>query len=400
MKAVFSPFVLSGKLFAPPSKSLAHRYLISAALSRQRGVISGVDYSEDILATLDCLRALGVTLTVSGDAVTVEAQSLDAEDGTVLNCRESGSTLRFFLPLALCLGKKITLCGSRRLFQRPLGVYEELCAACGFFFEKKEDSVTVCGTLSRGTYRVQGDVSSQYITGLLFALVLLGGESRLEILPPFVSRPYVDLTLSALRSFGADVTKETENTLVLKKQTLHAHSCKVEGDMSNAAFLAAFNCLGSQIEILGLNPDSLQGDRVYQAYFAELSDGVPELDLSDCPDLGPVLIALAALKQGATFTGTARLKAKESDRGAAMQEELFKLGGGLLFSEDAITVPQQTLSYQGVPLSSHNDHRIAMALSVILSRTGGVLDGAESVTKSYPAFFEDIIRLGAKVKLV
>jgi 3-phosphoshikimate 1-carboxyvinyltransferase len=180
---------------------------------------------------------------------------------------------------------------------------------------------------------------------------------------------------------------------------MHAFSGRIEGDYSNAAFLEAFNRIGSEIKIENLKQDSLQGDRVYADYFDRLSSGTPTLDISDCPDLGPVLFALAALQNGATFTGTDRLKLKESDRGAAMHEELSKLGGGLIFGNNTITVPKQELRYQGEVLDGHNDHRIVMALSVILTQTGGSLRGAEAVRKSYPGFFGDIIRLGAEIEL-
>lgn len=399
MIATFQPSRLSGSIDAPPSKSMAHRALIGAALSGEIGVLSGIDYSEDILATIDCLRALGATVTTEGDCVTVDPQGFMQVEHPVLECRESGSTLRFFIPLVLCLGKPVTLRGSERLLQRPLTVYEELCREQGFVFERSACAVTLCGQLKAGTYRVRGDVSSQFITGLLFALVYLGEEASLEIIPPFESRSYVKLTLSALAAFGVDVTFSDEHTIAIKPSRLQAYSGKIEGDYSNAAFLDAYNHIGSSIEIGNLNPDSLQGDRVYTAYFRQIVDGTPTLDISDCPDLGPVLFALAALKNGAVFVGTDRLKAKESDRGAAMHAELKKLGGGLVFGENTILVPKQELQDNGLTLSGHNDHRIVMALSVILSVIGGSIDGAEAVRKSYPAFFDHITRLGAKVEL-
>ena len=383
---------------------MAHRCLIGAALSGQVCTLSGVDYSEDILASIDCLRSLGAKITADGDRVTVDPADFmkpDAVDA-VLECRESGSTLRFFLPLALCLEKPVTLRGSGRLFERPLGVYEDLCRENGFDFSKGTDSVTVCGNLQSGNYRLRGDISSQFITGLLFALVRLvrlGEDASVEILPPFESRSYIDLTISALRSFGADVSFTGEYTISVRKSPMHAFSGRIEGDYSNAACLAAFNHIGSDITIGNLNPDSLQGDRVYAEYFRQIAEGTPTLDISDCPDLGPVLFALAAMKNGAVFTGTDRLKAKESDRGAAMHEELAKLGGGLLFGDNTITVPKQELRYTSLPLSGHNDHRIVMALSVILSKTGGSVDDAQAVRKSYPGFFEDIKRLGAAVTI-
>ncbi len=397
MKAIFKPCRLSGSINAPPSKSMAHRYLIGAALTKEKCVISGVDYSEDILATIDCLRALGVRISVQDDTVITDAADFMSDVQTLMNCRESGSTLRFFIPLALCTGKRITLQGSTRLFERPLDVYEKLCKDNGFEFIRDESSVTVCGSLEGGNYEIRGDISSQFITGLIFALVYKNEASSIKIIPPFESRSYIDLTLSALRAFGAEVELKDELNIVINRSELHSFSGRVEGDYSNAAFLDAFNYIGSDVKIGNLKADSLQGDKVYKKYFDAISQGCPTLDISDCPDLGPVLIALASLKNGAVLTGTDRLKAKESDRGQAMHDELVKLGGGLIFGKNTITVPKQSLHEAGETLSSHNDHRIVMALSLILSEYGGAIDGAQAVRKSYPGFFDDIKNLGAKV---
>ena len=398
MRAIFKPSKLCGNINVPPSKSVAHRYLLGAALTGEDCVLSGVDYSDDIMATMDCLDALGVGITADGDKVTVSGK-IAAADGACLNCRESGSTLRFLIPIALCSGKRITFCGSKRLFERPLEVYAELCREYGFTFEMGESSLTVCGELKSGDYKIRADVSSQFISGLIFALVYLNGEASVEIIPPFESKPYVDLTLDALRNFGADVGFTSEYKIEIKPATLHGLSSAIEGDYSNAAFLDAFNYTGSQITLCGLSDDSLQGDRVYREYFEQIMDGTPTLDVSDCPDLAPILIALAALKDGATLTGTDRLAAKESDRGASMHAELLKLCGGLVFGDNSITVPKQDLAYSGVVLDGHNDHRIVMALSVILSHIGGEIDGIEAVKKSYPCFFEDIKTLGAEVEI-
>ena len=399
MIAEFSPCRLCGSVEAPPSKSMAHRYLIGAALSGERCRMSGFDYSEDILASIDCLRALGAEVVIEGDSVTVDPRRFMTAQAPVLPCRESGSTLRFFIPLALCLGREVILQGSHRLFERPLDVYEALCRENGFAFQRTENGLKLCGKLNGGHYRIRGDVSSQFITGLIFALVYLGGDASLEIIPPFESRSYVDLTLDALKSFGAKVEFTQEYRIEIRASQMHAFGGRIEGDYSNAAFLDAFNHIGSNVRVGNLNAASLQGDRVYAAYFRQISSGTPVLDISDCPDLGPVLFALAALKQGAVFTGTQRLKAKESDRGMAMHEELKKLGGGLVFGDNRITVPKQELSYRGEILSGHNDHRIVMAMSLILSQTGGVIDGAQAVRKSYPGFFDDIKRLGAHVEI-
>ena len=400
MIARFTPCVLHGKIDAPPSKSMAHRYLIGAALSGKKCVLNGISFSEDILASIDCIRACGAKITVDGDSVTVDPQGFMQAEAPILNCRESGSTLRFFIPLALCLGRSVRFTGSERLLERPLGVYEELCRDNGFVFEKNEGLITVCGNLKSGSYRIRGDISSQFITGLILALVYLSKDSSIEIIPPFESRSYIDLTLSALSSFGACVRFVDEYRIEIKKSQMQAFSGRIEGDYSNAAFLDAFNFLGSDVEVGNLKFDSLQGDRVYSEYFEKLSSGTPTLDISNCPDLGPILFALAALKNGAVFTGTDRLKVKESDRGSAMHEELSKLGGGLIFGENKITVPKQELRYNGTELCGHNDHRIVMALSVILSKIGGDINGAEAVKKSYPEFFEDIKKLFAEVELI
>ena len=399
MIATFKPCRLAGTAEAPPSKSMAHRYLIGAALSGKVCTLSGVDYSEDILASIDCLKALGANVTTNSDRVTVVPHSFMQTEQPVLECRESGSTLRFFLPLALCLGTPVTLRGSQRLLERPMDVYESLCQEQGFLFRRTSSSITVCGNLKSGNYVLRGDISSQFITGMIFALLYLGETSSIRILPPFESRSYIDLTLSALRSFGADVAFTDAYTIVIGKAQWQAFSGRIEGDYSNAAFLDAFNYLGSNVTIGNLRPDSLQGDRIYKDYFRQISDGSPTLDISNCPDLGPILFALAAMKNGAVFTGTDRLKAKESDRGMAMHEELQTLGGGLIFGSNIITVPMQQLQYRNTVLNGHNDHRIVMALSVILSRIGGSIKGAEAIRKSYPGFFEDIQKLGAEVEI-
>ena len=398
MIATFRPCRLAGAVDAPPSKSMAHRYLIGAALSGKTCTLSGMDYSEDILASIDCLRALGAGVTMDEDRVTVDPRSFLQTQSPVLECRESGSTLRFFLPLALCLGKPVTFRGSQRLLERPMEIYEDLCREQGFCFRKDNRSITVCGRLKSGSYTLKGNVSSQFITGMIFALLHLGEEASIRILPPFESRSYVDLTISALRSFGANVEFTDADTVAVRTSDWAAWSGRIEGDYSNAAFLDAFNQIGSRVSVGNLNPHSLQGDRVYRNYFRKISEGTPTLDISDCPDLGPVLFSLAAMKNGAVFTGTDRLKAKESDRGQAMHEELQKLGGGLVFGQNTITVPRQTLQYRNIPLSGHNDHRIVMALSVILSQTGGSIEGSEAIRKSYPGFFRDIQKLGAEVE--
>jgi 3-phosphoshikimate 1-carboxyvinyltransferase len=400
MIAKFTKCTLSGDISAPPSKSMAHRYLIGAALTKQKCDISGIDYSEDILATIDCLKALGCEIETKNDMVSINPQNFLAVENPILNCRESGSTLRFFIPLCLTLGKDVTFKGATRLFERPLDIYQKICIDNKFKFKKNANSLTVCGNLQSQNFEIDGSISSQFITGLIFSLVYLKSECEIKIIPPFESRSYINLTIEALNRFGAKIEFSDELTIKIHASVLHAFSGKVEGDFSNAAFLDGFNFLGSDIRIHNLNPDSLQGDKIYIDYFKQIQNGTPTLDITDCPDLAPVLIALSSLKNGATLTGTNRLKIKESNRGEAMHQELVKLGGGLLFGDNIITIPKQSLHTGGPRLYGHNDHRIVMALSLILSQIGGEIDGAEAVKKSYPNFFTDIKSLKAKVELL
>ena len=277
MIATFKPCKLQGSIDAPPSKSMAHRYLIGAALSGDACSLSGVDYSQDILATIDCLKALGAEVNTEADRVTIDPRGFFQVEEPILHCRESGSTLRFFLPLALCLGKPVTLRGSQRLMERPLEIYEDLCREQGFQFQRNGDSITVCGQLKSGEYTLRGNISSQFITGLIFAMVYRNEEAVIRILPPFESRSYIDLTISALQSFGADVNFTDAHTITIQKTQLHPYNGRIEGDYSNAAFLDAFNCLGSGVSIGNLKQDSLQGDRVYRNYFRQIAEGTPAL---------------------------------------------------------------------------------------------------------------------------
>ena len=398
MLATFKKSTLKGVVSAPPSKSMAHRYLIGAALSGEKCTLSHVDYSEDILASIDCLKALGADIKTDKDTVVVESDEFMKSENPVLECRESGSTLRFFVPLALCLNKTVTLGGSERLFERPLDVYETLCKDNNFTFIKDKNSLTLCGNLRSGTYKIKGDISSQFITGLIFALVYLGEDSTLEIIPPFESKSYVNLTISALRSFGADVEFTDEYKIKIKASKLHSFSGVIEGDYSNAAFFDALNLFGGNVLVKGLDSDSLQGDRVYKDYFSALkTQKNKKIDLTDCPDLAPILFSIAAANGGGEFIGTKRLRIKESDRSAVMAEELKKFGINLKMGDNTVTVEKGELKKPTTILKGHNDHRIVMALCVLLTVTGGKIEGAEAVKKSLPDFFELISSLGIEV---
>ena len=389
------PSVARGTVSAPPSKSMAHRLLICAALAKGESRIDGISDCEDVQATLDCLNALGAECKIDNNKVIVKGINFYNQSTLVLPCRESGSTLRFMLPLCLLSGKKYTLIGEPSLLCRPMTVYQDLCQEHNLFFEQTESGITVAGELRATEYTLPGDVSSQFISGMLFALTQVAGESILHILPPFESRSYVLLTLQALSLFGADIAWVDENTLSVRGgKPMSAQTLTVEGDYSGAAFLAAFNALGGEVTVTGLNPQSLQGDRVYFEHFASLKQGFTTISVADCPDLAPILFALAAKGQGARFTDTKRLKLKESDRAEAMATELRKFGVSVdVYENEVIIIPTGFHAPTEI-LSGHNDHRIVMSLAVLATVTGGVIEGAEAVAKSFPDFFERIASLG------
>ena len=389
----------TGKVFAPPSKSMAHRALICGALT-QGSKIHNLAASEDIKATIACLSALGAKTEKLDNGIKIGSVDLyHTPDNAVLNCNESGSTLRFLLPLCLLSGKTITLTGTERLFERPLTIYEEICKEQNISFEKGKNSVTVCGKLRSGHYSVPGNISSQFITGLLYTLPLLDGNSSLAVTGEFESASYIDLTLCALKDFGIEIKRDKNVFYINGSQSYKCTDYQVEGDLSNAAFLEGFNLLGGIISVCGINENTLQGDRVYKRMFEELSNGKKEFDLSDCPDLAPVMFALAAYCGGATFTGTRRLKIKESDRASAMASELKKFGITCKIKENSVEIRNCEISAPTEALCSHNDHRIVMALSLLLTKTGGCIVGAEAVRKSYPDFFEVIGKLGIGMEM-
>ena len=388
-----------GQIAAPPSKSYGHRMLICAALASGRSTIGHISSSEDMLATIDCIRALGGEAELSGDCCRVSGIARTSGDLPEYKCRESGSTLRFFIPLALALTGGGVFRGSRRLIERGIDVYEEIFAPRGVTFDYNDDAITVRGSLQPGNYRVRGDVSSQFITGLLFALPLLEGDSSLEIVPPVESRPYIDITADAMKQFGVMIEEPEQNRFVIRGgQKYKPADITVEGDWSNAAFLYAISMLASPegIAITGLNDDSIQGDRVCVECFDRLARGAGDdaIEISGCPDLGPVLFAFAAAAGGGKFTGIRRLRIKESDRAAAMAQELEKFDIRTIVSENDMEILPGRFSPPDEPVYGHNDHRIVMALAVLLILTGGEIEGAEAVSKSYPEFFDDLRSIG------
>ncbi len=396
MRVKIKPTRAVGEVRIPASKSMAHRLMIAAAMADGKSVIDGVTLCDDVLATADCLRAMGVTVEIDGGRVTVIGKDMrTAVANGPLCCRESGSTLRFFIPIAALSGGEVRFVGSERLLERPQTVYEDMARDGIFNLTRGDGSITVKGPFRASDVYVRSDVSSQFITGLLFVLPYLGYDARIHVTTDIESRSYIDMTLSAMREFSVDASWEDERTLLVRRGSgYRAKDVTVEGDYSASAFIEAFGLIGGDVRAAGLSETSLQGDRIYREYFKKLDTGTPVLSLKDCPDLAPILFTLAALKHGARFTDTKRLRIKESDRAAVMAEELAKFGADVRVHENEVEVVRRDLHTPREILSGHNDHRIVMSLAVLATVYGGEIEGAEACKKSYPDFFEDLKKIG------
>lgn len=398
MIAKFKPGLGQGTIFVPPSKSFTHRFLIAASLADGESTIRNILFSDDTMATMDCLTDLGATIDVSGTTAKVTGR-ICPESGTCLEANESGSTIRMIMPLCWN-GKDITFNCASTLSRRPFEVYENICRDEGIKFEHDEDSFSMCGTLAPGTFTVPGNISSQFISGLLFALPTLSGDSEIKITEPIESLPYIDMTIMTLSLFGVKAFWTDSDTIsVPGGQKYVPANVTVEGDWSNGAFYKALSAVGGKINILGLDDESIQGDRNIVSCLSGIKRGFPLIDISNFPDIGPLLFAVAAARNGAAFKGTERLKYKETDRLGCMEKELEKMGVTMVHTSDFIKVTSYGIHAPSEPLSGHGDHRIIMALSLLLSIYGGEITDAETVGKSYPEFFEDIKKLGIDVTL-
>ena len=406
MNMTITPAVLKGTVTPPPSKSQAHRLIIAAALSDGFCKLSNVDLSEDIQATLRCMRTLDADASADGTII----RGADLVDGheepapEVMDCGESGSTLRFLIPVALALkgGGKFT--GHGRLMERPQEPYFALFREKGIFYEQKDGVLTVEGKLTAGVYTLPGNVSSQFITGLLYALPLLEGDSRIELTTDLESRGYVDMTLDALKRFGVKAEYDGKRPFHVPGNQYYQHqNLAIEADWSNAAFWYGAKFLGCPVEIGGLDQASVQGDRAIAGFYEQMGRaGRLELDVSQCPDLVPPLAAMAALRAGETtaIVNAGRLRIKESDRLATVTEVLNALGAQVEEHEDHLVIHGREKLAGGVTVSGHNDHRIAMmaAIAAIRCEKPVTITGAECVKKSYPRFWEDYEALGGLVQ--
>ena len=413
------PARIGGTVSAPPSKSMAHRAVLCSALAKGTSHIENLEFSKDISATLAAAGQLCARVEYGPADVLVEGLGHFRPVFGPVDCCESGSTLRFLIPLASLTGQSITFVGRGRLMERPQSVYETLYREQNLHFEQANGQLTVAGSLRSGEYTLAGNVSSQFISGLLFALPLLAGDSTLHLVPPVESRSYIEMTRAAQAAFGVTSHWLDDTTLCIPGgQQYHPRDYIVEGDYSQAAFLAVLGAVKGGITLTGLAAETLQGDaaildilRRCGAKFTRTEAGLVfeqaplhgvDIDLADCPDLGPVLMVLGLLCEGRTVIRNAeRLRIKESDRIAAMEAELRACGGVLSSEGGTITVQgcKPRLHAPEAPLSGHNDHRVVMSLTVLALAADIPLaiNEAEAVQKSWPHFFDALKPLGVEV---
>lgn len=402
MRARFSPSRLTGAVIVPPSKSMAHRALLCAALADGISTIGGIADSDDVIATLGAVRAFGAKVSQDGAALRIEG-TRGFDGPIVVDCAESGSTLRFCIPIAAALTDgECTFRGRGRLGSRPLGEYERIWRERGLVWRNMSRGgaldLTIGGRLRGGAFALRGDVSSQFFSGILFALPLCGGV--LTATGEIASRAYIDMTIAAMRDFGVTVTEQGSEFRA--EGGYSAADFTVEGDWSQAAFFAVADALGSDVEIEGLRADSLQGDRAIAPMLEALKgNGELVFDGEQCPDIMPVFALACALRADRTtrLVGLSRLKLKECDRLAAIYEMLTALGADVTRDGDDLIIKGRD-KLDGGEVSSHGDHRMAMtaAIAALGCRGDVVCDDVSCMSKSYPDFLQQYTRLGGRVQ--
>lgn len=412
--------LLKGDIKIPPSKSLAHRAIIAAALSEEESILYNIQYSRDIIATINIMRSLGASI-IEADNNTLHINGTGFFNSqtteNLLQCDESGSTLRFLVPVALVKGGNFTFDGKGKLKERPMKPYYDIFNEKNISYNSSSGlPLRVMGKLESGRYSLPGNVSSQFITGLMFALPLLDGDSIIHITTELESKAYVDLTMQVLRKFGIEIiNRDYREFIVHGNQQYTACRDSIEGDFSQGAFYLVAGAIGSDINCRGLDIESLQGDKAildilrsmgcrlditeqYIKALPSVTNGV-DIDVSQCPDLVPVLGVLGCMSKGRTrILNAGRLRYKECDRLMATASELNKLGGKITELEDSLII-EGIDSFHGGHVDSHNDHRIAMALSIAATRATGevIIDNPMTINKSYPDFYKDYVTLGGDI---
>ena len=418
MDVIITPNKLSGSVVIPPSKSLSHRAIIAASLAKGKSKISNVMYSNDIKATINAMRACGAKIEEYKDYLIIEGSDVIRKE-SIIDANESGSTIRFMIPIALVSNEEITFVGKNHLVKRPLDTFLEIFDKQGIKYERGEDylPLKVNGGLKSGEFTVRGDISSQFITGLLYALPLLDGDSVIHISTEMESKGYIDLTIDILKMFGIEIENRNYQEYYIKgNQKYKPCDYTIEGDYSQSAFFLVANALGADIKLLAMEEKSHQGDKKIindmndfgfstkfindELVIDKKNPHSAIIDFSQSPDLGPALTVLASLVPGKSeFINAGRLRIKECDRITCMKEEINKLGGNVEELPDGMII-NGVNKLQGGVVDSHNDHRVAMSLAMATLKMDGELKilNASSVSKSFPNFWEVFENLGGKVR--
>lgn len=411
---------LKGEVNIPPSKSIAHRAVICASLSVGRSIIDNIDLSDDIRATIEGMRAFGAKIEIEKNKLIIDGIKDFKKRDRLIDCNESGSTLRFLVPIGCLFEGENNFIGRGNLGKRPLNTFYRIFDKIGIKYSYKEDilDLKVNGKLMPGEFNVRGDVSSQFITGLLFALPMLDGDSKINITTNMESKGYIDLTISAMKDFGVEIINNNYKEFIIRgNQKYKEKNYRVEGDYSSGTFFLCANAIGNRVVCKDLLKDSLQGDRGVVDILARMgvdlkidkdkiegfSEGTKSIiiDASEVPDAIPALSVVAALSKGETkIINGKRLRIKECDRLSAVNLELSKLGAKIIEKEDGLIIEGVEEFKGGVEVWSHKDHRIAMMLAIAGTRCKNpiVIKDIECVSKSYPNFFNDFKMLGGRVE--
>lgn len=417
MKKIIYPSIVSGRIRLISSKSVAHRALICAALNEGMSKINNVDINEDIKQTVNSLKALGADIKLSNQTIEVRGFKLsDKLESLNLEIYESGSTLRFIIPLASLKSHKTIINVDDNLFSRPLGIYEDIFKTQNLILYKKNNKIIIKGSLNAANYQIAGNISSQFISGLLFILPLLNRDSEIEVREPFESKSYVNLTLKVMADFGVTVKSNNNVYQINSNQSYRGQNYNLEGDFSQLAFFAVLASINNDLTISNVNFDSVQGDKeilnflkslnVKMDYFdnhlkiykSQIGSGI--FDLSDTPDLGPIMCVLGLFSDNyIKLVNVERLKYKESNRLLAMKHELEKFGAKIILEDNSIIIYRLEAFKHNESVNAHNDHRIVMALSILATKLKHPLtiNDSEVVNKSYPNFFNDLAKLNVKI---
>ena len=412
-KKIIKANKLVGEVSPPPSKSILHRYIIGSSLAKGISKIENISFSDDIIATIEAMKKLGANIEKKDNYLLIDgSKTFDKEylNNSEIDCNESGSTLRFLFPLSIVKENKVLFKGKGKLFKRPLSPYFENFDKYQIKYSHiNENEILLDGVLKSGEYQIDGNISSQFITGLLFSLPLLNGNSKVIIKGKLESSSYIDITLDCLSKFGIKIINNSYQEFIIEgNQTYKSGNYEVEADYSQVAFFLVANSIGSDIKINGLNSNSLQGDKKIIDFISEIDNWNKNeklmLNGSETPDIIPILTLKACIsKKEIEIINIARLRIKESDRLKATVEELSKLGFDLIEKEDSILInSRKNFTHDNkefVSLSSHSDHRIAMTIAIASTcyEEEIILDNLDCVKKSYPNFWEVFLLLGGKI---